>query len=219
MVSSFERIVRPGAQTGGALRTRSASHGNTTRPNVRNSVRSAAMFVDAGGVHTYYEEEGSGEPLLLLHGGLVTIETWENQRAALAERFHVYLPERRGHGRTPDVPGPTGYDLMAADTAAFMQALGLELAHLVGWSDGGNVALELALAWPQLVRKLVLIGAAADVSGSTAESTEWVNSLSADDLPPFLTEPYARLSPTALITFALSRKRPSRCGRRSRATR
>ena len=153
------------------------------------------MFVDARGVHTYYEEEGSGEPLLLLHGGLVTIETWENQRAALAERFHVYLPERRGHGRTPDVPGPTGYDLMAADTAAFMQALGIQSAHAVGWSDGGNVALELALAWPQLVRKMVLIGAAADVSGSTADSTEWVNSLTVDNLPPFLTEPYARLSP------------------------
>jgi len=153
------------------------------------------MFVDGGGVHTYYEEEGSGEPLLLLHGGLVTIETWAHQRPAFAERFHVYLPERRGHGRTPDVPGPTGYDLMAADTAAFMQALGIQSAHMVGWSDGGNVALELALGWPQLVRKMVLIGAAADVSGATADSTEWVNSLTPDNLPPFLTEPYARLSP------------------------
>ena len=153
------------------------------------------MFVDAGGVNSYYEEEGSGEPLLLLHGGLVTIETWENQRPALADHYHVYLPERRGHGRTPDVPGPTGYDLMAADTAAFMQALAIPSAHLVGWSDGGNVALEMALARPELVRKLVLIGAAADFSGSTADGTEWVNSLTPDKLPPFLTGPYARLSP------------------------
>jgi pimeloyl-ACP methyl ester carboxylesterase len=152
-------------------------------------------YVDAAGVRTYYEEEGSGEPLLLLHGGMVTIETWGNQRGPLAERYHVYLPERRGHGRTPDVPGPTSYELMAADTAAFMQALGIESAHLVGWSDGGNVALELALARPELVRKMVLIGAAAHVDGSTQDSADWVNSLSIDSLPKFLSEPYERLSP------------------------
>ena len=152
-------------------------------------------YVDAGGVRTYYEEEGSGEPLLLLHGGMVTIETWENQRGPLAERYHVYLPERRGHGRSPDVPGPTGYDLMAADTAAFMKALGIPSAYLVGWSDGGNVALELALTRPELVRKMVLIGAAAHVDGSTEDGKEWVNSLTVDSLPTFLSEPYNRLSP------------------------
>lgn len=153
------------------------------------------MFVDAGGVRTYYEVEGDGEPLLLLHGGLVTIETWAKQRAPLAEQFHVYLPERRGHGRTPDVSGPTGYDLMAQDTAAFMEALGIESAHMVGWSDGGNVALELALSRPELVTKLVLIGAAAHVDGSTQDSKDWVDSLTVDNLPAFLTEPYERLSP------------------------
>jgi pimeloyl-ACP methyl ester carboxylesterase len=153
------------------------------------------MYIDAGGIRTYYEEEGSGEPLLLLHGGLVTIETWSNQRQPLAERYHVYLPERRGHGRTPDVPGPTGYDLMAADTAAFMEALGIGSAHMVGWSDGGNVALDLALARPDLVRKMVLIGSAAHFNGATADSEEWVNSLTVDNLPAFLSEPYKRLSP------------------------
>src|SRR4029079_5224963 len=116
----------------------------TQRDQMFGIGRLSPMFADAGGVHTYYEEEGSGEPLLLLHGGLVTIETWAHQRPAFAERVHVYLPERPGHGRTPDVPGPTGYDLMAADTAAFMQALDIQSAHMVGWSDGGNVALELA---------------------------------------------------------------------------
>jgi pimeloyl-ACP methyl ester carboxylesterase len=153
------------------------------------------VYVDAGGLRTYYEEEGSGDPLLLLHGGMVTIETWSKQRGRLAEHYHVYLPERRGHGRTPDVPGPTGYDLMAADTVAFMHALDIQSAHVVGWSDGGNVALELALGWPELVRKMVMIGAAAHVDGATADSTEWVNSLTADTIPAFLSEPYKRLSP------------------------
>ena len=90
---------------------------------------------------------------------------------------------------------------MAADTAVFMQALGIQSAHMVGWSDGGNVALELALGWPQLVRKMVVIGAAAHVNGSSADSTEWVNSLKVDSLPRFLSEPYDRLSPDAPAHF------------------
>ncbi len=99
-------------------------------------------YVDAGVVHAYYEVEGQGDPLILLHGGVATIETWSAQRAALSERYRVYLPERRGHGRTPDVPGPTGFDIMARDTIAFMEALAIDSAHLVGWSDGGMVALR-----------------------------------------------------------------------------
>src|SRR5688572_24093562 len=152
-------------------------------------------YVDAGGVHTYYEVEGEGEPLVLLHGGMVTIETWSAQRAALAERFRVYLPERRGHGRTPDVPGPVGYELMGLDTIAFMEALGITSAHLVGWSDGGVVALEVALPRPDLVRRLVLMGTIAHVDGQTPEGREWTENLTLETLPSFLSEPYERLSP------------------------
>jgi pimeloyl-ACP methyl ester carboxylesterase len=158
-------------------------------------------YIDVGGVSTYYEVEGDGDPLILLHGGLVTIETWSAQRPALAERFRVYLPERPGHGRTADVDGPTSYVQMAHETAAFMAAVGVESAHLVGWSDGGNVALELALGRPELVRKMVLIGAAAHVDGATADSAEWVQSVTADSLPPFIREPYERLSPDGAEHF------------------
>ena len=151
-------------------------------------------YVDAAGVNTYYEVEGDGEPLLLLHGGFVTIETWSAQRAALAEHFRVYLPERRGHGRTADVPGSTGYDLMARDTVAVMEAVGIPSAHVVGWSDGGVVGLEIALDRPDLVRKLVLIGTPAHVDGQTAATLEWAHNVTPDDMAPYR-EPYDRLSP------------------------
>lgn len=153
-------------------------------------------YVDAAGVRTYYEVEGAGDPLLLLHGGLTTIETWAAQRAALvAAGYRVFLPERRGHGRTPDVPGPLGYELMAADTIAFMDAVGVESAHLVGWSDGGAVALQISLSRPELVRKMVLIGTGAHIDGYTDETKEWNVSGTAESMPPFLREPYDRLSP------------------------
>jgi pimeloyl-ACP methyl ester carboxylesterase len=89
--------------------------------------------VDANGVHTYYEEHGSGEPLLLRHGGLSSADDIGMQTSALAEHYRVVLPERRAHSRTPDVDGPITYELMADDTIAFMEALGTGPAHLVGW--------------------------------------------------------------------------------------
>lgn len=152
-------------------------------------------YVDAGGVHSYYEVEGQGDPLILLHGGFATIETWSAQRGALGGRYRVYLPERRGHGRTPDVPGPIGFDIMARDTTGFMEALGIDSAHLVGWSDGGVVALELALLRPDLVRRLVLIGTAAHSDGYTTQTTEWNRSVTPQSFPPFIRDAYDRLSP------------------------
>ncbi|OEJ43145.1 hydrolase [Streptomyces agglomeratus] len=116
-------------------------------------------YVELPGVRTWYETDGAGVPLVLLHGGFCTNETWGAQRADFAARFRVFLPERRGHGHTPDVEGPLSYQDMADDTIAFMESLVDGPAHLVGWSDGGVVALLVAIARPDLVRKVVAMGA------------------------------------------------------------
>ncbi|WP_280859642.1 alpha/beta hydrolase [Streptomyces sp. SAI-144] len=116
-------------------------------------------YVELPGVTTWYEAEGAGDPLLLLHGGLCTNETWGAQRAELAARYRLFLPERRGHGHTPDVEGPLSYQDMADDTTAFIESVVQGPAHLVGWSDGGIVALLVAIARPDLVQKVVAMGA------------------------------------------------------------
>ncbi|GGW99046.1 alpha/beta hydrolase [Streptomyces malachitofuscus] len=115
-------------------------------------------YADLPGVRTWYETEGSGDPLVLLHGGFCTNDTWGAQRAALAAAHHLFLPERRAHGHTPDVAGPLSYQDMADDTVAFMETVVGRPAHLLGWSDGGIVALLVALARPDLVRKVVVMG-------------------------------------------------------------
>jgi pimeloyl-ACP methyl ester carboxylesterase len=127
-------------------------------------------YVDANGVHTYYEEHGSGDPLLLLHGGLADASGFALQTPAFAERYRVIVPDRRGHGQTPDVEGPISYDLMADDTIAFMDAAGTGPGHLVGWSDGGDVGLIIAIKRPDLVRTLVLMGANFSADGLTPEA-------------------------------------------------
>jgi pimeloyl-ACP methyl ester carboxylesterase len=109
-----------------------------------------------GEVRAYYEEDGAGEPVLLLHPGGADSRVFDDNLARLAAGFHVHRPDRRGHGRTPDVPGPITYELMASETVAFLEQVVGGPAHLVGHSDGAVVALVAALRRPDLVRRLVL---------------------------------------------------------------
>ncbi len=81
---------------------------------------------------------------------------WQDNLPGLAAHFRVFRPDRRGHGRTPDVPGPITYDLMAEDTIAFLDQVVGGPAHLLGHSDRAPVALLAALKRPDLVRRLVL---------------------------------------------------------------
>ena len=153
-------------------------------------------YVDAGGVNTYYEVNGAGDPLVLLHGGFCPAETFDGLTPGLAEAYQVYVPERRGHGRTPDVDGPITYEVMAQDTIAFMDALDVRDAHVVGYSDGAVVALHVALERPDLVRKLVLIGQALNHDDLPAQVRELLTvGMTPEILPPFLRQLYANVSP------------------------
>ena len=116
-----------------------------------------AGYEELGGVRTWYDERGEGEPLALLHPGGADARAWAPNLDALAAHFHVFTPERRGHGRTPDVEGPITYELMAADTIAFLEGVVGGPAHLVGCSAGANVALLVPLRRPDLARRTVLV--------------------------------------------------------------
>ncbi|HZQ38239.1 MAG TPA: alpha/beta hydrolase [Dehalococcoidia bacterium] len=118
--------------------------------------------VQVNGIALHYEEAGSGEPLLLLHGGAGTaLLHFRREITELGERFHVVAPDMRGYGHsTPprlfegDFYGQDGLDL-----AALIEALGLAPAHLCGWSDGSIAALIVAADRPELVRTLSVWGA------------------------------------------------------------
>jgi pimeloyl-ACP methyl ester carboxylesterase len=153
-------------------------------------------YVELSGVRTWYDEEGAGPPVLLLHGGFVTNESWKAQMPALTTDWHVFAPERRGHGRTPDVDGPFSFDDMAADTIAFLEAVVGRPAALVGWSDGGIVGLLVAIARPDLVSALVTIGTTFDTKGLVFDVDQMVAGMSHD--APEMTmmrETYESVSP------------------------
>jgi pimeloyl-ACP methyl ester carboxylesterase len=121
------------------------------------------------------------------------IDTWNAQTRALAEHFRVYLPERRGHGRSPDVDRPITLSVMADDTAAFMDRIGISNARVAGWSDGGNIGLILAMRRPDLVSRLIVLGCAANLEGTRFDHAEMNPTL--EQMPPMVVDWYNDLSP------------------------
>jgi pimeloyl-ACP methyl ester carboxylesterase len=128
-------------------------------------------------VITWYEQRGEGDPLVLLHPGMADARAFDPNIDALAARFHVYTPERRGHGRTPDVDGPITYEGMARDTIDFLETIVGGPAHLLGCSDGAIVALLTALLRPTLVRRLVLVAGVFHRDGWHPSATNWPEDL------------------------------------------
>jgi pimeloyl-ACP methyl ester carboxylesterase len=123
-------------------------------------------YADLGDVQIYFEVHGSGVPLLMLHGGFSSSETWENQTPVLSQSFRVILMDSRGHGRSTDSDGPITYELLAYDAVRLLDHLGIRRSHVVGWSDGGVAGLHMGISFPERLDKLVTIGATAQGPGS-----------------------------------------------------
>jgi pimeloyl-ACP methyl ester carboxylesterase len=115
--------------------------------------------VKVNGATLYYEKHGDGAPLILIHGGLSSSSQWEPVVSELAAGFRVITPDSRGHGRSTNPPGKLSYALIADDIAALIAALGLRRPVVGGWSDGGQVALELGARHPGAAGALI-VGAA-----------------------------------------------------------
>jgi 2-hydroxymuconate-semialdehyde hydrolase len=127
-----------------------------TQPEIGRSI-------PAGGVATNYHEAGSGAPVILIHGSGPGVSAWANWRLALpylAEQLHVYAYDQVGFGYT-ELPSEPHYGLerWVDHLLAFMRAVGVERAHLVGNSMGASVALATAVLHPEAVDRLVVMGA------------------------------------------------------------
>lgn len=162
-------------------------------------------YVQLGEVHTWYDQHGDGEPLVLLHPAAADARAFNPNLEALAARFKVFTPERRGHGRTPDVEGPITFELMAQDTIAFIERRVHEPAHLVGMSDGATVALYVAVRRPDLVRRLVAVGGAAHRDGWLPGAADLDEASAA-----FLASGYGEVSPDGVEHFGVVAEKVAR---------
>jgi len=113
----------------------------------------------------YYEEQGSGDVLILLHGNGEDSSYFVHQLAYFSPRYRVIALDTRGHGQSPRGDGPFTIRRFADDLYHFMNRQGIDRAHILGFSDGGNIALCFALAHPERVSRLILNGANLHASG------------------------------------------------------
>ena len=116
-------------------------------------------------IHLHYTRQGSGPPLLLLHGNGEDGGYFVHQTEYFSRHYTVYALDTRGHGQSPRGAGPFTMARFAQDLLDFMDEQKLERAHLLGFSDGGNIALTFALLHPERVDRLVLNGANLDPGG------------------------------------------------------
>lgn len=121
------------------------------------SVQSGYAPVD--GLKMYYEVHGNGQPLVLIHGGVVGISMFGGNVDALAKRRKVIAVELQGHAHTADIDRPLSFEALADDVAALVKYLGLQRVDVMGYSLGGGVALQVAIRHPEVVRKLVAVSA------------------------------------------------------------
>lgn len=140
-------------------------------------------------VSMWFAEYGQGDPLVLLHPASVDSRAFGPNLDGLMPHFHVYTPDRRGHGHTADPGGPISYELMAQDTIAFLETV-VGPAYLLGYSDGAIVALLAAIQRPDLVRRLVFAAAVFHRDG-------WADDVLDNDAAPpeFMRDSYAEISP------------------------
>jgi pimeloyl-ACP methyl ester carboxylesterase len=117
------------------------------------------MLIEVNGAALHYEEHGEGAPVILIHGGLASSSQWLPVVPELADGFRVITPDSRGHGRSRNPSAELSYARIADDIAALIAALGLQRPVVGGWSDGGQVTLELGARHPGAARALI-VGAA-----------------------------------------------------------
>ena len=119
----------------------------------------SGQYAQVNGINLYYETHGSGRPLVLLHGGLMSGEGFGPLLPALAASHQVIVPDLQAHGRTADIDRPLRIDLMAGDIAALIEHLGLDRPDIMGYSLGGGVAFMVAVQRPDLIRKAIVVSA------------------------------------------------------------
>ena len=110
-------------------------------------------------IEHYFLEKGDGEPLILLHGNGENCEYFKGQIDVFSKRYHVYAIDTRGHGKTLRGDKPFTIRQFAEDLKGFMDCHQIEKAHLLGFSDGGNIAMIFAMKYPDRVDRLILNGA------------------------------------------------------------
>ena len=152
-------------------------------------------YASVNGIRLYYEVQGKGSPLLLLHGGAGDGRQFEKQLPAFTPRHRCIVPDSRAQGRSTDGPGPLTFHQMAEDMLALLDQLHVRRVDIMGWSDGGVIGLDLAMHHPERVRRVVTFGANFRADGLNQPDIDWNASANAESFGPGMKEAYQKQNP------------------------
>jgi pimeloyl-ACP methyl ester carboxylesterase len=164
-------------------------------PSVTPTPFIGSAVVELGDIKMYFEAQGAGEPLILIHGGFGSAKAWSNQIPIFAEKYYVVAPDSRSQGRTTDAEAPLSYHLMAEDMIRLMDHLGIKAAYIVGWSDGGDIGIDMAIHHPERVKALVAFGANITPQGYQESFLDYVRTATVEDIKAMVGSEYLDMMP------------------------
>ncbi len=159
--------------------------------------KSQSGYAPVNGLKMYYEIQGTGKPIVLLHGSFMTINmNWNKIMPMLAKNRKVIAVEMQGHGHTADIDRPITYEQMADDVSALLKYLKIDSADILGYSFGACVAVQMGIRHPEQVRKLVVVSGVYKLHGWMPEAVALFPSINAEMFrgTPIETE-YKRVAP------------------------
>ena len=175
-----------------------------TTSNTNAQALEAGRYATVNGMRMYYEVHGTGEPLLLIHGGGSTIQTsFGRLMPLLARSRRAIAVELQAHGHTSDRDAEESFAQDADDVAELLRQLDVPRADILGFSNGGSTALQIAIRHPGRVRKLIAISAIYRRDGMQPWFWDFLANASFDDMPQLYKDAFLRINPdeAALVTM------------------
>ena len=164
-------------------------------------------YADVNGIRMYYELHGAGQPLVLIHGGGSTINTsWGRILPALAKTHRVIAVELQAHGRTSDRNAPESFTQDADDVAELLRQLNIAKADVLGFSNGGSTALQIAIRHPDRVNKVIAISAIYRRDGMPPEFWSFMEKGTIADMPQIYKDEFLRLTPDSAKLLTMFRR-------------
>jgi pimeloyl-ACP methyl ester carboxylesterase len=177
---------------------------DTTQTKEKNTSAFKADYANVNGIKMYYEIHGSGQPMVLIHGGGSTINTtFDNLLPLLAKTHQVIAVELQAHGRTSDRNTPESFEQDADDVAELLKQLNIRNANILGFSNGGNTTMQIAIRHPEKVRRLIIASAMYKRSGVPAGFWEGMKNAQFNDMPKVYKDAFLTVNnnPAALLNM------------------
>ena len=153
-------------------------------------------YAPVNGLKMYYEIHGEGKPLVLIHGGGSTIETTFGRVLPMfAKKYKVIAVELQAHGHTSDRNAPETFEQDADDVAALLKQLNISKASVLGFSNGGTTAMQIAIRHPEVVNKLVIASGAYQREGFIPGFFEGMQHASLENMPQPLQDAFLKINP------------------------